>query len=171
MPSWLLDLGGAEVSERDVMRMTEDEAAAFLGVARRVQVGTLSGDGSVHLVPMSYFLQDGRIALWTDPKSRKIANLRADPRITCLVEAGTEFAEFQAVQVVGRAEIIDDYESSRQAGEDLFTRFSAEPLTDDVLGYVATLAHERVVVAVEPERVVSWDHRKLPGARPDEIGS
>jgi nitroimidazol reductase NimA-like FMN-containing flavoprotein (pyridoxamine 5'-phosphate oxidase superfamily) len=128
-------------------------------------------DGSIHLVPMSYFLRDGRIALWTDPKSRKIANLRADARITCLFDAGSEFAEFRAVQVVGRADVIGDYVSSRRAGEDLFSRSSGEPLSDDVLAYVATLAHERAVVVVEPARVVSWDHRKLVGARPDKIGS
>ena len=159
------------MSERDLMRMTDDEVAAFVEVGRRVQVGTLNPDGTIHLVPMSYFVQDGRIALWTDPKSRKIVNLRADPRITCLVEAGGEFAEFRAVQIVGRAEVIDEYERSRQAGEDLFSRYAAEPLTDDVLGYVATLAHQRAVVVVEPARVVSWDHRKLLGARHDEIGS
>jgi nitroimidazol reductase NimA-like FMN-containing flavoprotein (pyridoxamine 5'-phosphate oxidase superfamily) len=159
------------VSERDVMRMTNEEVSAFLLEGRRAQVGTSNRDGSIHLVPMSYLLLDGRIALWTDPKSHKIANLRADPRITCLVEAGSEFAEFRAVQVIGRAEVITDYEASCRAGEGLFSRSRDEPLCDQDRAYVATLAHERAVVVVEPTRVVSWDHRKLLGARPDKIGS
>jgi hypothetical protein len=37
--------------------------------------------------------------------------------------------------------------------------------------YVAGLAPNRVVIVVEPERVVSWDHRKLAGVRVDDIGS
>jgi hypothetical protein len=30
---------------------------------------------------------------------------------------------------------------------------------------------QRIAVTVHAERVISWDHRKLPGVRPDEIGS
>jgi hypothetical protein len=35
---------------------------------------------------------------------------------------------------------------------------------------VAGLVDERVAVILHVERVVSWDHRKLPQVRPGEIG-
>jgi len=57
-----------------------------------------------------------------------------------------------------------------RAGEALFARHSG-PLGDDMKAYVAGLAPNRVVIVVEPERVVSWDHRKLAGVRVDDIGS
>jgi PPOX class probable F420-dependent enzyme len=158
------------MSQRDELTMSEEEVRAFLQESRRTQVGTINADGTPHVVPMSYVMVDGLITIWTDPRSRKIANLRRDPRITCLVEDGQHFAEFRAVQVSGRAVLGEDYDTSVRAGLALFERASGE-LTDEMRATVAALAPERVAVTVHTERVVSWDHRKLPGVRPDEIGS
>jgi nitroimidazol reductase NimA-like FMN-containing flavoprotein (pyridoxamine 5'-phosphate oxidase superfamily) len=149
--------------------MTDDEILELLREGRRAQVACHNPDGSIHLVPMSYVVLDGRLTLWTDPASRKVANLRADRRVTCLVEVGDEFSEFRAVQLAGEAVIIDDPEDSRRVGEALFARSLGE-LNDDMRAYVASLVPERVGVAVEAQRVVSWDHRKLAGARPDQVG-
>jgi PPOX class probable F420-dependent enzyme len=158
------------MSQRDELAMSEDEVQAFLQDGRRAQVGTINADGTPHVVPMSYVMVDGLLTIWTDPHSRKIANLRRDPRITCLVEDGAHFAEFRAVQLSGRAVVGEDYDSSVRTGLALFVRASGE-LTDEMRATVAALAPERVAVTLHPERVVSWDHRKMPGVRPDEIGS
>ena len=158
------------MSQRDAMRMTDEEIDAFLDESRRIHVASHNPDDSIHLVPLSYMRLDGKLALWTDPESRKIRNLRRDPRVTGLVEAGDDFAEFRAVQLVGRAEIIDDVEVSRRAGEVLTARYSRVPPGDETKAYVANLAPQRVVVFLHAEQVVSWDHRKLFGVRPDAIG-
>ena len=158
------------MSQRDVLTMSPDEVAAFLEASRRAQVATINPDGTPHVVPMSYVVLDGRVTIWTDPRSRKVLNLRRDPRITCLVEDGTEFAELRAVQLYGRAELGEDTETSLRVGLALFERARGE-LTDELRAAAAGLAPERVAVTVHPERVVSWDHRKMPGARPSEIGS
>jgi PPOX class probable F420-dependent enzyme len=155
---------------RDAMRMTDDEVEAFLAAGRRVQVATLDAGGQVDLVPMSYFVWDGRLALWTDPASRKVRNLKRNPSVACLVEVGERFEDFRAVQLRGRAELIDDVESSRTAGELLFARYGAEPLTAEARAAVAALAPVRVVVVVHPDRIVSWDHRKLAEITPDAVG-
>jgi PPOX class probable F420-dependent enzyme len=149
--------------------MTQDEVAAFLGAERRAHVATINADGTPHLVPLTYVLLDGRMAFWTDPRSRKVVNLRRDPRMTCLVEAGSEFAEFRAVQLTGRAELSDDRESSRRVGLALFERARGE-LNDEIAAVVDGLVDDRVGVTLQAERVVTWDHRKLPSVRPTEIG-
>jgi PPOX class probable F420-dependent enzyme len=158
------------MSQRDELEMSEDEVQAFLQDSLRTQVGTINSDGTPHIVPMSYVMIDGLITIWTDPRSRKIANLRRDPRLTCLVEDGAHFAEFRAVQLSGRAVLGEDYDSSVQTGLALFERANGE-LTDEMRATVAALAPQRVAVTLVPDRVVSWDHRKLPDVRPDEIGS
>ncbi len=76
-----------------------------------------------------------------------------------------------AVQLRGRAELIDDLQSSRRAGELLFARHGSGPLTEEARSAVAALAPHRVVVVVHPDRVVSWDHRKLGGITPDDSRS
>jgi PPOX class probable F420-dependent enzyme len=149
--------------------MTQDEVAAFLVAERRAHVATINADGTPHLVPLTYVLLDGRMAFWTDPRSRKVVNLRRDPRMTCLVEAGSEFAEFRAVQLTGRAELSDDRESSRRVGLALFERARGE-LNDEIAAVVDSLVDDRVGVTLQAERVVTWDHRKLPSVRPTEIG-
>ena len=96
------------MSQRELMAMSEDEVLAFLSEKRRAQVGTINADGTPHLVPMSYVLIDGLLTIWTDPRSRKVVNLRRDPRMTCLVEDGATFPEMRAVQLSGQAEMTAD---------------------------------------------------------------
>jgi PPOX class probable F420-dependent enzyme len=158
------------MSDRDLLRMSGAEVAAFLEEGHRAQVATSNADGTIHLVPLSYFVRDGCLSFWTDPQSRKVANLRRNPQVTCLVEIGSEFSDFRAVQICGRADVVTDLEESRKAGEALLGRYSSEPLDEATRGYIGMLASERVLVTVRPERVVSWDHRKLSGARPETIG-
>ena len=157
------------MSQRELLMMSDDEVSAFLQEQRRVQVGTINADGSTHVVPMSYVMVDGRLTLWTDPRSRKVANLRRDPRLTCLVEVGEQFAEFRAGQLSGRAELADDHDTSVRVGLALYQRAGA-PMSDELRASVAALAPERVAVFVDSEGVISWDHRKLAGVRPSDIG-
>jgi PPOX class probable F420-dependent enzyme len=152
-----------------MLAMSEDEVAEFLRQERRGHVGTINRDGTPHVVPLSYVVLDGRLTFWTDPRSKKVANLRRDPRMTCLVEAGSVFAEFRAVQLSGRAELGEDHDTSMRVGLALFERASGE-LTDDLRAVVAGMVPERIGITLHPERVVTWDHRKLPGVRPTEIG-
>jgi PPOX class probable F420-dependent enzyme len=152
------------------MSMSDEEVATFLDGERKAHVGTINPDGTPHVVPLSYVLLDGLLTFWTDPRSKKVANLRRDPRLTCLVEAGTHFAEFRAVQVTGRAELGEDRDASMRAGLALFERASGS-LDDELRATVAALAGERIAVTLHPARVITWDHRKLPGVRPSEIGA
>jgi PPOX class probable F420-dependent enzyme len=149
--------------------MTPAEAADFLAGERRAHLATIDPDGTPHIVPLSYVVIGGQLTFWTDPASRKVANIRRDPRITCLVETGGEFAEFRAVQLHGRAELGEDVETSRRTGLALYER-AAGTLTDEMRAAVDGMAADRVAITVVPERMVSWDHRKLAGVRPADIG-
>ena len=157
------------MSERERLQMNDAEVKAHLDACYRMHVATLDADGSPHLVPLAYMWFDGGLAFWTDPASRKVRNLRRDPRITCLVETGDAVDELRAVQISGRAEVIDDLETSRRAGEALSTRHGG-PLDDAGRKWVESLAPVRVVVIVRPERVVSWDHRKLADVGLEDLG-
>jgi PPOX class probable F420-dependent enzyme len=157
------------MSQRDLLAMTDPEVIAFLDESRRAQVATINRDGTPHVVPLSYVMVDDRVTLWTDPRSQKVVNLRRDPRITCLIEDGAHFAEFRAVQLFGRAELADDYDTSLRVRLALFLR--SAPLSEELKAAAAGMAADRVAVFVHPERVVSWDHRKLAGVRARDIGS
>ena len=157
------------MNDRRLLAMSDTEVAAFLEGERRAHVGTINADGTPHVVPLSYVVLDGLVTFWTDPGSRKVVNLRRDPRLTCLVEAGEHFAQFRAVQLNGRAELGEDATTSERVGRALFERASGH-LTEELRATVAALVHERVAVTVHPERIVTWDHRKVTGLGPSQIG-
>ena len=149
--------------------MSDDDVAAFLEGERRAYVATINVDGTPHVVPLSYVVLDGQLTFWTDPRSRKVANVRRDPRLSCLVEAGEQFAELRAVQLNGRGELVVDDAGSERVGLALFERAHGH-LTAELRDAVAALVRERIAVVLHPDRVVTWDHRKLSGVRPGEIG-
>ncbi|MEZ5171860.1 MAG: PPOX class F420-dependent oxidoreductase [Acidimicrobiia bacterium] len=151
------------MTRRDEIRMSDDEVAAILDERRTLQVASINADGSPHLVPMWFVVIDGAPAFWTYSKSQKIVNLRRDPRITVMVEAGDAYEELRGVSISGRAEIIDDIDEVLAIGERIYVRYWG-PITDDtVRESVRTMGAKRSVVVVRPDETVSWDHRKLGG--------
>src|SRR6059058_5826535 len=148
------------MSRRDQIRMNDEEIRAFLEQERTLQVATIDHDGFPHLVAMWYVLINDEVVFWTYARSQKAVNLRRDPRLTCLVEAGVQYQELRGVQIKGRAVISDDLETVQRVGETIFERYTG-PLNENTRQMVAAQAPKRVIVFVKPVEVVSWDHRKL----------
>jgi hypothetical protein len=90
-------------------------------------------------------------------------NLRRDNRITCLVEDGDVYANLRGVELIARAQISDDADEVLKFGLAESVRYQNMPVNDAMIAAVTKMASKRVVVRVEIERVVSWDHRKLGG--------
>ena len=76
------------MSRRGAIKMTPEEAQAFLEEQKTVTCATNGRDGFPHLMPLWYVLRDGRLWAWTYGKSQKAKNLERDPRATLQVEAG-----------------------------------------------------------------------------------
>ena len=147
-------------SQRERIRMTDGEAAEFLAEERTLQVASIGPDGVPHLVPMFFAVLDGRIAMWTYAKSQKAANLRRDPRIACLVEAGEAYGDLRGVSITGRAELHDDYDTVFVVGSALYGRYQGDMSHASRAGVEAE-ARKRIAIFVDPLKTVSWDHRKL----------
>jgi PPOX class probable F420-dependent enzyme len=150
-------------SRRDLIRMAPAEVEAFLAGRRTMSVASHSPDGSIHLVAMWYGFLNGHPALETFGRSQKVANLRRDPRFSALVEAGDDYGELQGVQLVGRAVVHDDEETLLAVCRDVARRYTGVTEPDEVEAVAAMMARKRVAVELVPDRVVSWDHRKLAG--------
>ncbi len=155
---------------RDLMRMDDDEVAAFLGAGFRAHVSTVRKDGTPHVVPMSCVVLDGDIAFWADNVSQKMVNLLNDPRLSVVVDDGVDFQELRGVQVTGTASLHDDAATNERIA-DLFAAKAPEEHRDAAKSMLLALAAERTAVVVHPTRVASWDHRKLGGAaKPQDVG-
>lgn len=150
---------------REKVKLTEDEVAALLGENLKVQVAANGHEGFPHLTTLFYVVRDGKIAFWTYGRSQKIVNLERDPRVTALVEDGVDYFELRGVSIEGRAEIVRDYDTIFEIGAAVATRMvgaeSFEALGDFGRETVEKQATKRVGVIIHPEKVASWDHRKM----------
>lgn len=150
------------VNQRGQIVMSDDEVRAFVEQSRTVTMATNGPTGHPHLVAMWYGVIDGKIYFETKAKSQKVQNLKRDPNISCMIEAGLTYDQLRGVAIEGTAHIIDDPEDDEYwaAAVSVFERYNG-PYSDDMKPIVEMMMNKRVIVRVDPQRVRSWDHRKL----------
>jgi PPOX class probable F420-dependent enzyme len=158
---------GHGVNQRSSIRMTPEEIEAFLAERRPMTMCSIGPDGAIHAIAMWYGFLDGCVTVETKTKSQKVQNLRRDPRLTLLFEDGDSYEELRGVELVGKAEIIDDPDQMWALGLSVFERYNG-PYSDELKPFLEAMLHKRVGVKMHVERTVSWDHRKLglPPTRP-----
>jgi PPOX class probable F420-dependent enzyme len=150
-------------SRRDQIMMTPAEVEAFLDAERTLQVASINADGTPHLVAMWYARHGGAIAFWTYAKSQKVVNLKRDPRLTVMVESGDKYEELKGVTIYGHARVIEDLEEVFDFGDNVYERYWGPIDNELVREGVRAMGRKRVVIVVEPDKTVSWDHSKLGG--------
>lgn len=150
-------------SRRSQIRMDEAEIWKFIESQKSLQVATLNRDGSPHLTTLWFGILDGDIVFETFTKSQKVVNLKRDPRIAVLVEDGDVYSELRGVAINGRAELYDDPAAVFRYALAV-TRKNNPGLSDEQQEAAAkVMSQKRTAVVIKPERIVSWDHRKLGG--------
>jgi PPOX class probable F420-dependent enzyme len=151
------------MSRRDQIRMSDAEARAFLEAGKDLQVASINGDGTPHLVTMWYELEDGDVCFWTYAKSQKVVNLRRDPRLSVLVATGDVYEELRGVSIVGHAELVETLPEVTAFGLHLFPKYWGAVDDDLVRAGVEVQATKRVLIRVIADKTVTWDHSKLGG--------
>jgi hypothetical protein len=149
--------------------MPSPMVADFLKEGRNLQVATLGRDGFPHLTTLWYVMFEDRITFRSFSMSQRIVNLHRDPRLTVLVEEGRSYDTLRGVMVKGRAKLIDD----RATVLEIYGRIAVKYEAGGAVGALDSGALEALfgkyagrntVVVVEPEQLISWDHRRLGGA-------
>ncbi|GAA2663020.1 pyridoxamine 5'-phosphate oxidase family protein [Nonomuraea dietziae] len=139
--------------------MSDDDVSALLRESRKLQLATINPDGTPHLVTMFYALDsEGRVAFWTYGKAQKTRNLERDPRVSCLIETGDDYAELRGILLYGVAEQV---ERTLDIGMEIARRMTPGVPDELLREYVEHTGRKRVAFVVEPTKVVSWDHRRL----------
>jgi len=156
---------------RKDITMTESEIQTFLTAGAKVlQLATLGKDGTPHLAPMWFIIDDGKIVFRSFTKSQKIVNLMRDQRLSVLVETGHAYSELQGLMIRGTATLVTDPGYVLEVYRGLAARYpmtgeTPVELDDDALeATFGRFASKNTAVVVEPLKVSSWDHTKLGGA-------
>lgn len=143
--------------------MTDHERDLFLAEQRVCRIGSINADGSPHVTPI-WYAWDGR-AIWfySIIKSQRWTNVMRDPRVSAVVDAGeAEYFQLRGVEFIGAVEPVGEQPRvgepapGLEVPERLFgERYMGGALT----GYDGRHAWLRL----RPQKIVSWDFRKLTG--------
>jgi PPOX class probable F420-dependent enzyme len=146
--------------------MSKEEILAFLDEPRSGVLSTTGKDGYPHSVGMWFAVDRDEIRMWAYAKSQKVANLRRDLRAALLVESGgMEYSAMKGVLVRGEKRLIDDRDSVVAIGRALYERYvgprTGVAYEDGPNIEIERQALKRVGIALNMERVASWDHSKM----------
>ncbi len=143
---------------RPDIRLTPDEQAAFLREHRKCALATVNQHGFPHVVAMNFTVRDGAFYMTSYGKAQKVVNIRRNPKVGVMVEAGGAYAELKGVMVRGDCEIIEDPHTVGEVLSWLGVGRTAERPAG-----AARSAPKRVVLKITPHNLTSWDHSKLGG--------
>ncbi len=103
-------------------------------------------------------MRDGAYYMTSYGKAQKVLNIRRNPKVALMVEAGTAYAELKGVTVRGECEIAEGPE----AVSEVFA-WMAEDRREPRPAGASRSAPKRVVLKIVPAKTVTWDHSKLGG--------
>ena len=148
------------MNRRRQIQLSPDEQTTFFREQRKAALATLDQNGFPHVVAMSYFAKDGAFYMTSYGKAQKVVNIRRNPKVGLMIEAGDAYAELRGVMVRGRCEIIEGADAVREAFAGMAEARGATPARP---GGSVDSAPKRVVLKIIPDKITSWDHRKLGG--------
>jgi PPOX class probable F420-dependent enzyme len=150
------------LNQRAQIVMSPQEVSEFLRRSRTATVGSIGPGGLPHLVAMWYGMIGDAVYIETKAKSQKAVNLRRDPRMVFMVEAGASYDTLRGVSLEGNGVIIEaaDGQEYWDAAISVYERYTG-PYTEQARPVVEFMMNKRIVVKLVPDRIRSWDHRKL----------
>jgi nitroimidazol reductase NimA-like FMN-containing flavoprotein (pyridoxamine 5'-phosphate oxidase superfamily) len=125
--------------------------AKFLARERVCRVATIGEGGAPHVVPVCHVLLDGKVYFATGGDSQKAKNLKANPRMTVLVDLyAEEWSFLKGAMMHGTARFIRRGPEFRKIRALLYQKYPQYP--ED-----AALAEaDDVIVEMTPTRLASW---------------
>ena len=114
-------------------------------------------------MPAWYVADTGRVKMTTYAKSQKVINLARDPRCSLLIEDGEVYEQLRGVLIRGRATVERYVEAVLDPLVKIQSKQGLTGAGGDIRSAMRAAAAKRVVITITPERIASWDHRKLGG--------
>lgn len=124
----------------------------FLASRQIALLATVQGDGAPLAMPMWFLHDPASLSMISVEGTQKVRNLRRDPRVCVVVEAGGGGEDIRGVTILGRVEFLGDGPERRA----LIGRFHEKyPRLASLWGGRA-MPSNRVMFRIAPERVRSW---------------
>ncbi|MFI1825445.1 pyridoxamine 5'-phosphate oxidase family protein [Streptomyces sp. NPDC020412] len=144
--------------------MTPAERDAFLSKQRTCRVATVSADGRPHVSALWFVWDGASLWLYSITRSRRWADLRRDPRLAVVVDAGEEYGELRGVELSGTAVFVGEAPRTGAPCPELVEpegMFARKNFDLDAMPHDGRHAWLRLT----PDAVASWDFQKLAAER------
>lgn len=115
-------------------------------------LATVQADGAPLAMPMWFLHDTATLTMISVEGTQKVRNLRRDPRVCVVAEAGGGGGEIRGVIVLGRAEFLADGPERRALVERFHVKY---PRLASLWGG-RSMPSNRVMFRIGPERVTSW---------------
>jgi PPOX class probable F420-dependent enzyme len=134
-------------------QLADPRIQRFLATKEVVVLCTLQRSGAPLATPMWFLHTPEALYMVSVDGLAKVRNMRRDPRVCVVAEAGNRGAAIRGVIVQGRAEFVVDAEQRRPIVEQLLRKY--DPDLARLWGGPA-MPPNRVLFRIAPEKVRSW---------------
>ncbi len=124
----------------------------FLATKEVAVLATVHADGAPLAMPMWFLHDTTTLTMISVEGTQKVRNLRRDPRVCVVAEAGGGGEDIRGVTVLGRAEFLADGPERRALAE----RFHGKYPRLERLWRGRAMPPDRVMFRIAPARVRSW---------------
>jgi PPOX class probable F420-dependent enzyme len=138
--------------------LTDPLVRQLLDARHVASLASENPDGSIHMVAVWYWFDEGSLFVATSSRSRKARNLQARPKVSLMIDARDPAASC-GINLAGTAQILTG-DTSRKRNDEIHRRYlSPAALADPKVGPVFA-AWDDVTIQITPASVIYWDMRE-----------
>jgi len=141
------------------LSLSPNELDGYLGDQRTARLATVGPGGVPHVVPLWFVWVGGALFVNTTRGNRSVRNLENDPRAAATIDDGDAYDELRGVTLSG--EMRDAHDDPRL--DEVVAAFGWKYFGGNEPHFAAW--RDRFFLKLVPERISSWDFRKIPEAR------
>ena len=146
------------MAEFDIAQ-TPEELEVYLTAQRTVRVATAFEDGTPHVVPLWFVWLDGAMFFNSTLGNVTTENIIERGRATAAVDDGETYDVLRGAVVTARAARADDDPRIPEVERSWSTKYAGGN------EFPYRRWRNRAWFRLDPERIASWDFRKIPEAR------
>ena len=135
------------------MRLDDASIQRFLDGKEVVLLATVQADGGPLAMPMWFVHDPTALTLISVENTQKVRNLRRDPRVCVVAEAGDGAGNERGVTLQGRAAFLPDGAERRALAARFLTKY--HPRLERLWGGRA-MPPDRVMIRIAPAHVRAW---------------
>ena len=134
------------------MPLSQSELDTFLSEPHIAVVASSGPTGKPHAMPIWYAWRDGRVLFHTGKDSKKMRNLRKNPRVTVVID--TKTAPYKVAVIEGTAR---ELPGDKELGRTVAIHYLGER---QGAAYAERSGEPGALVEVTPTKIISWDYAR-----------